>query len=301
MGTPSQWSAGVDAITLTIKDDSDDAYGRWGALGAAMVADVMTGEFEAVSAMKRGYIGVRVHPSVFVGRMRGQGLMLTVTGGISASAARYFCDADNCSRIDMQVTVWSDVSCDERVMWAFKHADANRKSGTFKGRPYRVRHEETAGDGNTTYLGARTSEIFGRVYNKEAQSHEPLYEGAVRYEVELAGGAAWRAYGLVAGKASPAGICTDIVHKCFTRWGVPFPWRLCDLTPFVSHLPVEPFDVERKLSWLRHQVSPTVEKLMSCGVNPETVVDALFEEASMTPAVKEAMLRYVSPAEQICS
>jgi hypothetical protein len=118
--------------------------------------------------------------------------------------------------------------------------------------------------GVTTYIGARSSERYGRVYDKQRQSGDPRYAACLRYELEAKGGYGPALVGVVAADTDRRGTVDSILRREFGRWGVPVRGE-----PIRDDVRVEyhhdPSDTERRLQWLALEVRRTVEKLGKAG------------------------------------
>jgi DNA relaxase NicK len=92
--------------------------------------------------------------------------------------------ANSCTRLDFECTTTSDECPARRVSRAYSQAvrHARRKK---KGPAVTIVRCTTGG--STCYLGKRQSVVFGRIYDKEAESKDKRYLGAVRYELEMKG------------------------------------------------------------------------------------------------------------------
>lgn len=88
----------------------------------------------------------------------------------------------NVSRIDLAATfrtvgVWRDMS--------FVHLDEVRRYAAEHKPHLRVTRIDGGARGNTLQIGSRTSDAYGRIYDKERESKDPAYKDAWRYEVEF--------------------------------------------------------------------------------------------------------------------
>jgi hypothetical protein len=279
------FNCGVDAVTVSYRDDSRVAFEEIRAATRRAVSYRMDGSFETRSARLRGYEGERPHPSMFVGSMAGQGTLVVATGSLSEYVVDELRDADHCARIDLQLTLWVSQDADTLISKARDYADSFRKAPGRLGRPFSIRHEQTLGSGDTLYLGSRTSERFGRIYNKGAESGELEYSGSIRYEVELKNDAATRFYRRYVATTDPTACLLSEVLRDFSEWGIHLPTNLADKYPKRIEATPDPFSAERKLEWLRNGVSGTVDKLLDEGVEFEAIYDALFGKwsARQTP------------------
>lgn len=269
-----QWSAGADWLTCTWADDSEDGafrFARQVALDAAH--ETNRGSTTPEAAVLQGYKGMRA-AGVFVGRMPGQGAILSASG----AAARWLVEVgglepDNVSRLDVQVTIWATRDVGRLPEEVARRSIAGRLGAM--GRPWRVQLVQGFGDGDTAYLGSRQSDVFCRCYDKGRESGEAQYNQAVRYEVEFKRAWAGRAYANLVGRQPGGSVAYDIVARTYERRGVPLtPLRPTD-APMVSIADDVADRVERRLNWYRTQVAPSIAELLTQGVRSATIVAAL--------------------------
>jgi len=174
------------------------------------------------------------------------------------------------TRLDVALTFWSDLN--RSALLALHSLEALGKRNTLRSRPFEVRLIDGFGDGDTLYVGDRTSELFVRCYDKQLESaNDPHYKGAIRYEVECKEGTAIKA----AERLTSGGYCAaramEVCSGLLDRRGIcalglgrvrsePFP---------PSALPIS--SLESSLSWLNEQVRPTVARLMREGYELEVL------------------------------
>lgn len=114
--------------------------------------------------------------------------------------------------------------------------------------------------GTTLYVGARTDEVFVRVYNKHAEAPEDYPEGAWRYEIELKGATAdgqWQAFKEEYPTAHElVGLVSDYVSKRGLRvlWGESYGYR-----DWRAPSPVR--DCQRTYRWVGSSVKSAIERL----------------------------------------
>lgn len=123
--------------------------------------------------------------------------------------------------------------------------------------------------GQTLYVGARQSDAFGRLYDKSAQSGKGELGELWRYEVELKAGIAKKAFAdllsLTGGKSNIDGSICATVYDWFDRRQVPPIFRRNSVVPIGLKVVAEETSEERKVLWLKTQVSPTVRQLILSG------------------------------------
>lgn len=169
--------------------------------------------------------------------------------------------AGRCSRLDVQATIEGVRAGRDLAREARNAADRAPK---LKGRPVEWQYLETRAKGCTAYVGSRTSARFLRLYDKGAEERTGHLTGRWRYEVELkddiASGTARALHAAPdQGRASAA-----YVYHQFDRRSVRPLFRPPGPDPDVEIRSGETDD-ERRLRWLREQVSITVARLMANG------------------------------------
>lgn len=179
----------------------------------------------------------------------------------------------NVSRFDIALTFWSDLN--RSALLALHSLEALGKRNTLRSRPFEVRLIDGFGDGDTLYVGDRTSSLFVRCYDKEkAPNATAEHKGAIRYEVECKERLASEAVTRLASRGYTARSCLEVLTGLLGRRGI------CALgTGGVSGVVISPAEppvssLEVSLLWLRSQVRPTVARLMREGYELE-VLEAL--------------------------
>lgn len=220
----------------------------------------------------QGYVGYNVGP-VSVGQ-RPDGTILRLSG---VSAHDWLSDGlptgHNVSRYDISLTIWSDYDVTE-VIARHKNETVQHRN-TLHSRPYAVTSIDGCGDGDTLYIGSRSSTQYVRIYDKGRQKKdEQQWNKSIRYECEFKEQAAGTAldrcrdggYGTVG--------CANVLLGSLVRRGVE-PIGMSNASGVV--LAPDARDrstIETKLKWLRDQVRPSVRQLLDLGM-VEEVIDAL--------------------------
>lgn len=202
---------------------------------------------------------------------RDDGAMLRISGPWSAE---YF-DlvyplADNVSRIDLAVTaalpfVHADLAAD-----AYRSACA---AARLRGKALKVKYVTDSDGGSTVYLGSRKSELFARLYNKEAESKREEYKHCWRWELEAKGSTAKHYAEYIASTTSRPGLIAGTVADYFAKRGAPANFDSHDCT-HIRPLPLEKSDDDRRMEWFRQQVAPIVGR-MSARVGRGRMLEAL--------------------------
>lgn len=124
--------------------------------------------------------------------------------------------------------------------------------------------------GYTLYLGARESNVFGRVYDKFAQTQDEHFRDCVRYEVQYNS----RLARIVTNQLKRSSSEIPEMAGCITRFLE--ARRVAIRMPFNSQLtfclPRTASDDDRKLLWLEKAVRPSLMTLIAHGKGAEALV-----------------------------
>lgn len=211
---------------------------------------------------------------------RGKEVMVRLGGDVAAEHWRdLYRVSDNCSRIDCQVTVNNGEDPGVIIRRAYQRARAWAR-GQPKGGGVSIL--ETTNGPSTIYFNRRVSDRFGRIYDKGAQSKLEAYQGAVRWEVEFKNRSAKIVSTTLAASDRDEAQCVEVVDGFMSKrrssW---HPRKLSQsktsAVPTLSseHMTRPMFkslsDADRQLTWLRHNVSRTVQDLLERGLGEETL------------------------------
>lgn len=253
-------STGCDWITVTCKDP--DSIERCKEIAfSLLVSEESMGNF-ARPWFQSGYEGLQCGHVQWGEREDG---CIVRLGSIVASAhwKRLFLAADNCTRLDLQATFRLEGSVKTALRRHYSQIHRHRK--LFKRAP-RLRRVEDDDGGYTIYSGRRCSDVFGRAYDKGAESGEKQWENCARYEVQYNGERARRvAYSIVARSAELVDLAANVL-QFFQHRGAVLRSLLDSLKSQVilmtSTCRAKATDAARVLRWLRHSVSPSVSRLV---------------------------------------
>jgi hypothetical protein len=221
----------------------------------------------------QGYRGVGVGGS-FVGT-RTDGHMIQMSG---RHADMFFSEVyrpdAHVSRVDVQVTVKFKHMPKRVAKEAYR--DATAENATIPmGRRRKIYIIVGSDGGDTVYIGSPSSEQRGRIYNKEVQSEDPAYIRTWRYEAVLKNEHAMAlCRSCQARPDARAQFCSDYTAIWFEKRGVSIPWTQSEAIVVIPPIKTLPTDIERKLNWLKHQVRPTVEYLLT-QLDRETILQLL--------------------------
>lgn len=170
---------GIDYITCTSKLRKSDS--SLAAFGSYLVGlEVESGEREAVWR-GHGYHG-RHAGQVAYGRRHDTEIVKLSGELASAHWATCLNLSSNVSRLDLQVTVKPAEGSAKRLQ---RHHREVLRANKGKGRPAGFKCYYGPDGPECLTLGSRTSDVFGRFYDKWVESCLPYYAGCLRYEMEL--------------------------------------------------------------------------------------------------------------------
>lgn len=234
-----------------------------------------------------GYRGFHA-PGVALGE-RADSVMLRLS---SLEAAKEWREAaatgENLSRLDLAVDVEADPPMPLYGVQVYE--DSGHVSPRNGRRPGRSRYCDSYG-GNTTYIGSRTSESFGRLYDKGVETKTRLAGHWWRFEVEYKGERAWALGRRLAAARAPENAMLRLVAGWFRE-------RTAHAPPCTSSAPKyfvdrKPTTDEQRLRWLAASVRPTVSILIE-RLGRERVLTALGippEERSERPRPTHTLQR----------
>jgi len=178
-----------------------------------------------------------------------------------------------CTRIDLAITVWLTESDDTIARQLYMPALAMwQKDGQTKNRKAPVLYQSE--DGDTLYLGSRTSRRYVRIYNKAKQSTDLKYRNAWRFELEAKGDLAQVLWQRIQARETIASLAVQEIAGSLLQYGIRLPFSPDEvkLTKVITDLKAPSIDA--KLSWLSRQVRPTVRELIQKG-HLQEVLEAL--------------------------
>jgi len=273
-GQIGAWYADVDYLRLTSKPgvQGEDILRIYGSTGRAVVGALGGGEVEVEEWGWLGYRGQRGRGVSWGASSQGQ--IIQASGRAAPLLASYALPWDNCSRIDVQVTVFLR-EYDARV--AKRAADEVWNDGRAKrGRKVAPRYIDGYGKGDTAYIGARSSAQFTRIYDKQLESgNAEEWPAAWRFEVEFKDDMAPTVWEATPRGGDRSAWAAGVVLATLEGQGVQLP----ALAPHMRRMPAGPGDEdsasERRLKWIATQVRPSIDKLLASGVRPEYLRELL--------------------------
>jgi len=183
----------------------------------------------------------------------------------------------------LQVTFWPDPAEPDLSTWVLERALADRDRQP-RSRRRRITYINGCGDGDTVYIGSRSSEQMGRFYDKEKESGAAYYTGAWRAEVEYHNDHATTIAKKIAASKDPAGKIYATVAAWYSARGCELlnhnPGDVIRFTP----APHVTGDDLHRLQWLATTVSPSVRRLVDA-VGFDIVTQALYDGDSFLESV----------------
>jgi DNA relaxase NicK len=207
-----------------------------------------------------GYEGAQIG-KVFVGT-RADGTCVKATG-ITAHHIVNMLPSNEASvaRLDLAVTVWFGQD-DTMVALRAKDDVLRWRGGGGLASRQLVKYIDGCGSGDTLYIGARTSHIFARIYDKGRESKDEAYRWSWRYEVEIKNRIADKAFReLNLRKWTPDSIAAT-VSSYFQSKGHTPPYNSLASPPVALYEAVSRSSSDELLIWLQRQVGPSVRRLL---------------------------------------
>jgi hypothetical protein len=256
-------SGTVDYLTITAKHGTKE-QAACETVYETIKYDEVTHGLDEKPARAMGYMGQKVG-TMFVGSSP-QGTMFRASGELAQVAAKMFAwmgGNHHVTRIDFQLTWefahdWSELAETEctcvRTALKEKKGDAAPT----------VRLISSFGKGDTLTIGARSSEVFIRLYDKTREMKLNAAPWLWRYEVELKGERALQAMRLFTSRNGD----NEVIHQVVDYWckdrllGVPWSPTTPLSWPEVGR---PESDAERKLKWLETHVKSSVQYLINKG------------------------------------
>lgn len=203
--------AGIDWLTCTAKNGSP-------ALALERVADeeVASNRRSGVSPTSQSWLGFEGYKleGLFFGR-REHDVMLCLSGPLSNDlASPAIAASSNVSRMDLQVTIYTEGEERTLAQDTWTHLKSVPKG---EGRPRSFSMIVGHPAGQTFYLNARSSDNFGRIYDKGVESKMGPAGLLWRYEVEFKRKVAKHESGNLPPQDQLCSYVTDRVHRWMTE------------------------------------------------------------------------------------
>lgn len=256
----TNWTVNVDYLTLTIRSDvPEHEYRSFCELGERALAGA-DDLGERKHAGVHGYYGEKVGP-VFFGR-RPDGAMVRTSGPLATEVIKYARPPKtSCTRVDVALTAWFDA--DDPLRAVRTRDDLTRQFDAGEVRPRRrMTLIDGCGNGDTLYVGSRTSDQVGRLYDKWKESNNNRYKWAWRYEVEFKGERALNFVRTLDAAEDRTHVLVYVLRKWWTSRGVDLATIVGDGPELAIKVPPAPFDPAKRLAWLATDVRPSIVALL---------------------------------------
>lgn len=211
----------------------------------------------------KGYKGWKCG-SVQIGEREGDLIVRLSSDSASRSWRKAVELCGKVTRMDIQCTVLPACGPSERID-EDRHA-AESFAEECKPKPI-VRWIQDNRKGYTLYLGSRESNVFGRIYDKHAQTGLAHHKGAVRYEVQFNSRLANAVACTLQRTSSPIPTMIGYCSQFFEGRGV--SWRIPNNAQARYSCSRPASNDEKCLAWLASAVSPSVRRLIANGKGAE--------------------------------
>lgn len=273
---------GVDYIRMTATDHAP--YDHWqNMLHSEYIADKEAGR-KPHFRWVLGYYG-QVTEHAFLGKGE-HGTMLQMSGALAwerwKEAGRY---SERCTRLDLQVTWPIDGEPGQYIRDMYEVAQLRKKR---EGHQPELQLTDTPKGAKMLTVGSRTSEVYGRMYDKGRESGLQEYASCVRWEVESKGHTAKDLNTYMREQDASNALCRTIVRQWWTERGMePFweDYEYMDQKPPTKRSRTD----ETKIAWLKGQVGPVIRTLKDHG-KLETAIRALLDETLTTEQIDRLLL-----------
>ena len=208
-----------------------------------------------------------------------------------------FALSTNVTRFDMQVTVLPEHGPTRRLLDHHKQLRRRRRG---VGRPPRFKVWYGEDGPEAAVVGRRSSDVFGRIYDKGLESQLEEYSGSLRYEIEFKRKLAVRHANILDLATNQVAASAHIISAFLAQRSLRSPGFVLPVyqnhtdsdrkpesasgteNPLVSFGVLEPAEklligqgrMRRRVTWLHNAVRPTIETLLDQG-KEELVLQAL--------------------------
>ena len=266
------YEVNIDYVTITEKDAE-----TWNMMLRALEVEtfhnLQTMEHTWEEKRTMGYSGSQLGPC-FVGS-RKDSSMIRCSGAWAANVLFNLKNAGfqpHVTRLDIQATI---VFEGDRMLYAeeAKAQVLHYQENTPRRSHPQVTLISTAGRGDTLQIGARSSEVFCRIYDKWREQRLDYEAYAWRFEVECKGTVAQDATRAILSSHSWRDEILGMVRGTFEQRGVREPLLSSKVLTALAAKKYETTD-EKRLKWIETDVAPTIRKLWEHGFQEELL--ALF-------------------------
>lgn len=249
-------SAGIDYLTLTTV--SRETKLRMMRYYNGIVVDDHRLGYEAKPGGAFGFYGSRTRHALYA--HKDDRSMLQVTGKAAQRSVILVAPGDNCTRLDVQFTIYVG----EENVQRYLSDQASRAAAprVIRGKRPDVTQVLKNGSCQTVYIGSRKSEIFVRLYDKYAESKDDCFRGCVRLECEFKGATSKALWAYMAREGVGTMWLLRILLQVLEERGVDIAGIDIDRQDVKRPKP-SPSKEERTIGWWASQVAPSVARISS--------------------------------------
>jgi hypothetical protein len=278
-------SAGIDYLTLTSTNQATKRdMSRY--FGGLIAADLKLGH-KVIAGGAYGFYGKRTKHGLLAEKR--ERTMLQVSGAAAMRTFKLVRLGDNCTRLDIQVTLRVTPGAVGSLLALV--AQAARSAPALRGKKPKVKNTDGDNGTETVYIGKRASDIFIRCYDKYEESGKEEYKDCVRFEVELKGKTAKAVWAKMATDGTGPGYLLGLLRYVLERRGIELTGTVWPSEP--QALPLkEKTCLETLKGWWASQVAPSIKRY-TAEAGWTTPFCILFEQA-LTDCDLSTMLKGLS-------
>ena len=172
--------------------------------------------------------------------------------------------AENVSRMDLQATIRIPDDVTKRIDGYKRRA---RRDSASSGNRKRVRWVQEHHGGYTLYLGNRQSNVFGRIYDKHAESKMVQHKACIRFEAQYQDKMALYVARELHRVPSPIPHIASYLCQFFQSRAVGLELPYDAGATYSCSRPRS--DAEKNLEWLQKSVRPCILRLIDSGLGEE--------------------------------
>jgi hypothetical protein len=246
-------SAGIDYLTLTTTSPATKS--RMQSLFQAIASEDRAMGYKLVKGGAFGFYGQRTRHALLADKE--DRAIMQVSGQQAQRSFKLMRPGDNCTRLDIQVTMQVTPGTVNQVLERL--CAEVRSAPAIRG--IRPKCKASVGDHGTetVYIGKRQSDIFIRCYDKFEESGKEEYRDTVRLEVEIKGKTAKALWNHCVEHGLGPGYLLGVLRTCLSRRGISLDW--VEWPSESKAIPLkEKTSQERTRAWWKQQVAPSVAR-----------------------------------------
>jgi hypothetical protein len=246
-------SAGIDWVTLTSTNQHTQSRMRNFFQGVA-VRDSRLG-YVTKKGGAFGFYGQKTRHALLA--QKDDRSLLQVSGQEAQQAFRLMRQGDNCTRLDIQVTVRVESGTVGATL--ARMACQARNAPAVRGIRPKIKTIEGEHGTETAFIGKRASEIYIRLYDKFEESGKEEWKDCIRLEVEVKGKTAQALWAKCATDGMGPGYLLSVLRGLLERRGIDVTWIEWPHTSLALPLK-EKTSLERTRAWWAAQVAPSIAR-----------------------------------------